>query len=61
MDESADIGDRVRIRTFIGRELSGVLHRVNPTYDHDFGTPQKEILQVGFEALQRLRKVREEG
>lgn len=56
MDENANIGDEVKIETFIGREISGILTRVNPIYDHHFGTPQKELLSVGDEARDHLEK-----
>ncbi len=56
MDESANMGDKVKIKTFVGREISGALCEVSPKYDHDFGEAQKEILSVGYEALQQLEK-----
>jgi hypothetical protein len=56
IDEKATIGDEVRVETFIERECSGTLCEVNPAYDHTFGTPQKEILSIGKEAKQRLKK-----
>jgi len=56
VNEKADIGDDVKIETFIGREESGTLCRVNPTYDHDFGEPQKELLPIGNEAVHQLSK-----
>ena len=59
--EHAGIGTEVKIETFIGRELSGTLYRVNPTYDHNFGEPQREILTVGNEAHRRISKKDEEG
>jgi len=54
VDETANVGDSVTIKTLIGREFSGTLYRVNPTYDHNFGTPQKELLSIGDEARHRL-------
>ena len=56
LDEKATIGDEVRVETFIGRECSGTLYAVDPVYDHNFGAPQKEILTIGKEAKQRLKK-----
>ena len=56
VDEDASIGDEVKIETFIGRQISGELYQVNPTYDHNFGVPQKELLAIGNEARQQLRK-----
>ncbi len=35
--EPAELGGPARIRTIIGRELSGVLKTVNPSYSHSFG------------------------
>jgi len=48
--EPAELGDPARIRTIIGRELSGVLKTVNPSYSHSFGTVVPELLTIGTEA-----------
>lgn len=52
LEDLATIGDKVRIRSFIGRELTGTLVKINPSYNHDFGQPQPELLTVGIEAWQ---------
>ncbi len=44
------MGDRVRVKTFIGRELTGTLCHVHPKYGHDLGAPQEQILSIGNEA-----------
>jgi len=49
LNGEATIGEEVRIETFIGREITGTLVSVNPTYDHGFGYPQKELLSIGRE------------
>ena len=56
IDEDADMGGEVRIQTFIGREISGVLCQVNPIYDHNFGEPQKELLSIDNEARRQLER-----
>ena len=48
-------GDEVQIETLSGREISGTLVSINPTYDHSFGKPQKELLSIGRE-LRRIVK-----
>ena len=48
--EAAELGAEVKIRTIIGRELSGVLRTVNPSYSHSFGTTVPELLTIGTEA-----------
>jgi 2-amino-4-ketopentanoate thiolase alpha subunit len=48
-------GDEVQIETLSGREISGTLVSINPTYDHGFGKPQKELLSIGRE-LRRIVK-----
>jgi 2-amino-4-ketopentanoate thiolase alpha subunit len=45
----ADVGDRVSVRTLIGRELSGSLTTVNPGYDHSFGATVQELLDIGID------------
>ncbi len=63
LDDEARIGDTVRIETFIGRQLSGTLAEVNPTYTHHFGKPQPTLLSVGRAAqkwMENRRHVRHE-
>ncbi len=47
--EPAELGGQVRVRTMIGRELSGTLVRVNPSYSHSFGNTVPELLRIGRE------------
>ena len=48
----AEIGGPARIRTIIGRELSGLLRSVNPSYNHSFGNTVPELLTIGTETEQ---------
>lgn len=48
--EPAELGAPAHIRTIIGRELSGVLKTVNPSYSHSFGRVVPELLTIGTEA-----------
>lgn len=50
--EDAELGQHVRIRTRIGRELEGTLREANPSYAHSFGTVVPELLMIGTEAEQ---------
>ncbi len=50
--EDARLGQEVRIRTIIGRELQGTLRAVNPSYSHSFGTTVSELLTIGTEVEQ---------
>jgi 2-amino-4-ketopentanoate thiolase alpha subunit len=50
--EDAVLGQEVRIRTIIGRQLSGTLKTVNPSYTHSFGAVVPELLSIGTEAEQ---------
>lgn len=56
LNETAKLGDTVKIKTFIGRELSGILSQINPTYDHNFGMAQKELLMIVCEIRNKLDK-----
>lgn len=56
IDEGANVGDEVKIQTFIGRELSGILYQVSPIYDHNFGEPQKELVSIGNEVRKKLER-----
>jgi len=46
--EDAEPGQETRIRTLIGRELSGTLRIVNPGYSHSFGETVPELLDIGI-------------
>ncbi len=48
--EEGEVGQTARIRTIIGRELTGTLRTVNPSYRHSFGTTVPELLTIGTEA-----------
>jgi hypothetical protein len=48
--EPAELDGPAHIRTIIGRDLSGVLKTVNPSYSHSFGTVVPELLTIGTEA-----------
>lgn len=52
----AEIGDKVTIQTAIGREIEGVLVEANPRYVHNFGVPILELLQIGEELKDMLRR-----
>jgi hypothetical protein len=54
LEEQAQIGQTVRIETFIGRQLSGILTEINPVYEHNFGKPQPELNFIGKEAWKIL-------
>lgn len=55
LEKDAEIGDKVRIESLIGRELSGILTEINPVYDHGFGEPQPELNAIGPEAWKELQ------
>jgi hypothetical protein len=48
LDDGA-IGAEARVRTLIGRELSGTLTTVNPSYSHSFGETVPELLDIGLD------------
>ncbi len=54
LDESARIGDPVRVKTFAGRELGGDLAAINSAYDHSFGKPPVELIRASLEGRDRL-------
>jgi hypothetical protein len=47
--DGAALGEPARIRTLIGRELSGTLTTVNPSYSHSFGETVAELLDIGLD------------
>ena len=49
LEEEAEIGQEVTVRTIIGRSLKGKMIAVNPPYEHNFGRTIPELLNVGKE------------
>jgi hypothetical protein len=47
--QDRSLGETALIRTIIGRELTGTLVTVNPSYSHSFGTTVPELLTIGTE------------
>ena len=45
--EDGQLGQEVNIKTIIGRQLSGTLKVVNPSYTHSFGKTIPELLTIG--------------
>jgi hypothetical protein len=45
--ENGEIGKQAKIKTIIGRELTGTLRTVNPGYSHSFGKTVPELLTIG--------------
>ncbi|UMZ74826.1 2-amino-4-oxopentanoate thiolase subunit OrtA [Natranaerofaba carboxydovora] len=56
LQEDSTLGDSVKIKTVIGREVEGELIDVNPYYDHDFGRVPRELLDIGPELKNLLRE-----
>ncbi|GAB6172141.1 hypothetical protein JCM15765_16190 [Paradesulfitobacterium aromaticivorans] len=55
LNESAQVGERVRIKTRIGREVEGRMLATEPRYAHTFGRPQPELLQIREKLAELLR------
>ena len=53
LKKNASIGDEVKIKTIIDREIAGTLIAENPSYKHGFGRPVDELIQV----VKKLRKM----
>jgi hypothetical protein len=49
LQEDAELGAQVRVRSLIGHEHAGVLRLVNPSYGHSFGTTIPELLTIGIQ------------
>lgn len=48
LQEDAEVGQEVTVKSLIGRPHRGVLRLVNPGYDHSFGATVPELLQIGL-------------
>ena len=55
-DESAELKDEVTIKTLIGREITGNLEELNPSYSHDYGKPVPGLLTIGRELKDMLKE-----
>ena len=49
VQNEAEIGRTVTIRTPIGRDMEGELVALNPSYGYDYGAPIPELLPIGAE------------
>ena len=47
LQEDAELGAEVQIKSIIGHEHEGRLRVVNPSYGHSFGTTVPELLAIG--------------
>lgn len=47
LQQDAEIGQEVQVKTIIGRTLTGKLKTVNPGYSHSFGETIPELLRIG--------------
>lgn len=56
LEDKANIGDRVKVESYIGREVEGDLVEVNPYWDHDYGKAIPELLYIGRQAREILAK-----
>lgn len=54
--EAAEIGAEAEVRTTTGRGLRGTVTAANPAYDHGFGVPLPELLEIGAEVRAILRE-----
>ncbi len=54
--EAAEIGAEAEMLTTTGRRLRGTLTVANPSYDHGFGAPLSELLEIGAEVRAILRE-----
>ncbi len=54
---AATLGEQVRIRTILGREVTGTLRAIEPAPQATFGRPAPELLEIGRE----LRSILDAG
>ena len=47
LQQEAELGQDVQVKTIVGRTLSGKLKTVNPGYRHSFGETIPELLRIG--------------
>lgn len=47
MEDTAAIDDQVTVETMVGRQISGQLVEINPSFDIDYGACVTETLYIG--------------
>ena len=47
LQEDAELGSEVTVRSLIGHDHAGLLRVVNPSYSHSFGATVPELLTIG--------------
>ena len=57
--EATDIGAETEVLSVTGRRLRGTVIAANPSYDHGFGAPLPELVEVGGEVRAILRERRQ--
>lgn len=55
-----EIGEEVEIETPIGRRVKGILFRVSPPYEHGFGEPIRELIDIGKRIREKYLEERDE-
>lgn len=55
-DDQANLGDKVTVKTYIGREVEGNLVEVEPHYDHSFGKYVEELSYIGLQIRELLEE-----
>ncbi|MDH3659588.1 MAG: 2-amino-4-oxopentanoate thiolase subunit OrtA [Alphaproteobacteria bacterium] len=58
--ESAELGSEAEITTTTGRRQRGAVMTANPPYDHGFGEPLPELLEIGGE-VRAILHARDQG
>lgn len=56
LEDEAEVGDKVKIETYIGRQVEGELIEVFPSWDHNFGDYVPEVAFIGRQAKEILAK-----
>jgi hypothetical protein len=53
LQEDAEQGEQVKVKTYTGRVVEGTLVEISPTFRHSFGENVPELLEIG----QQLREI----
>jgi len=61
VQDEAEIGQIIKIKTPIGREMEGEFIALNPPYGFDYGAPIPELLSIGAELHAILDSYDEKG
>ncbi|HKL10525.1 MAG TPA: 2-amino-4-oxopentanoate thiolase subunit OrtA [Clostridia bacterium] len=58
VDEEAEIGEEVSVKTLSDRVAKGKMTAINPRFEHDFGKPVDVLIETGISLKKEMGGIR---